>query len=149
MILFFDTSALVKFFYEEEGTEAVTKLILDNKNELWISELARLEFISAVYRRFRIGELNKNQLNIVIDSFEKQIAQFNIEPLGHAVIEEAILILKNNGGINGIKSLDALHLGTFSLISEENWVFVATDDILCSTAKKAGFNILNPIKNKI
>lgn len=120
MILFFDTSALVKFFYEEEGTEAVTKLILNSKNELWISELARIEFISAVYRRFRIRELNKNQLDFVIDSFEKQITQFSIEPLGHAIIEEAILILKNNGGINGIKSLDALHLGTFSLISEEN-----------------------------
>lgn len=29
MNLFFDTSALVKFFHEEEGTEAVTELMLD------------------------------------------------------------------------------------------------------------------------
>ena len=27
MNLFFDTSALVKFFHEEEGTEIVTKLV--------------------------------------------------------------------------------------------------------------------------
>jgi hypothetical protein len=28
MILFFDTSALVKFFHEEDGSEKVTKLII-------------------------------------------------------------------------------------------------------------------------
>jgi len=37
MNLFFDTSALVKFFHEE-GTEAVTDLILDRNNEVWILE---------------------------------------------------------------------------------------------------------------
>ena len=49
MNLFFDTSALVKFFHEEEGTDIVTELILDRNNEVWISELGRLEFVSAVF----------------------------------------------------------------------------------------------------
>ena len=44
MILFFDTSALVKFFHEEKGFEAVTRLIVSEDNEIWISELARIEF---------------------------------------------------------------------------------------------------------
>ena len=38
MNLFFDTSALVKFFHEEEGTDIVTDLILEQKNEVWISD---------------------------------------------------------------------------------------------------------------
>ncbi|OEU80719.1 MAG: hypothetical protein BA872_01190 [Desulfobacterales bacterium C00003060] len=50
MNLFFDTSALVKFFHEEEGTDIVTDLILEQNNEVWISELGRLEFISAVVK---------------------------------------------------------------------------------------------------
>lgn len=41
MILFFDTSALVKFFHNEEGTEAVTELLNSRENETWISELIR------------------------------------------------------------------------------------------------------------
>jgi len=49
MNLFFDTSALVKFFHEEEGTDIITDLILEQNNEIWISELGRLEFISAVF----------------------------------------------------------------------------------------------------
>ena len=32
MNLFFDTSALVKFFHEEEGTKKVTQLILNHEN---------------------------------------------------------------------------------------------------------------------
>jgi len=45
-----DTSALVKFFHEEEGTDIVTDLILEQNNEVWVSKLGRLEFISAVCR---------------------------------------------------------------------------------------------------
>jgi predicted nucleic acid-binding protein len=45
MNLFFDTLALVKFFHEEEGTDIVTELILDRKNEIWISELDWLELL--------------------------------------------------------------------------------------------------------
>ena len=41
MILFFDTSALVKFFHNEDGTEAVTDLLNSQENKIWISERKR------------------------------------------------------------------------------------------------------------
>ena len=44
MILFFDTSALVKFFHQEKGTDVVVSLVADTGNEVWVSELVRLEF---------------------------------------------------------------------------------------------------------
>ena len=146
MNLFFDTSAFVKFFHEEEGTDIVTKLILDPNNKVWISELGRLEFISVVFRRFRNKELDKERLNTAVNSFEDQIAEFNIEPLGHAVLEEAELFIKNHGRTYGLKSLDALHLGSFSLISEKDWSFVVADDNLCRVAEATGFNTINPLK---
>lgn len=36
MNLFFDTSTLVKFFHDEEGTQAVTELINSDENEIWL-----------------------------------------------------------------------------------------------------------------
>lgn len=57
MILFFDTSALVKFFHEEKGSELVTRLILSKDNEVWISEIAKVEFLSAIFRRLRSKEI--------------------------------------------------------------------------------------------
>ncbi len=39
MKVFFDTSALVKFFNVEQGTDRVTQLILNRRNQIFISEL--------------------------------------------------------------------------------------------------------------
>ena len=49
MNYFFDTSALVKFFHEEAGTELVTQLINEPENEVWISELTIVEFLSVMF----------------------------------------------------------------------------------------------------
>jgi hypothetical protein len=46
MNVFFDTSALAKYFIEEAGTEHVTSLVQDPINSCWVFELARVEFIS-------------------------------------------------------------------------------------------------------
>lgn len=48
MNVFFDTSALVKFFHEEEGTETISNLILDPNNDVWILELSRLKFCGSL-----------------------------------------------------------------------------------------------------
>ena len=49
MILFFDTSALVKFFHRDEGPELVISLITDPGTRVWVSERARLEFVCALH----------------------------------------------------------------------------------------------------
>jgi len=146
MILFFDTSALVKVFHEEKGSEVVTPLIKAKDNEVWISELARIEFLSAIFRRVRNREISDEQLNEAVIGFEEQLYFFNVEPLGQAILREAELLLKKYGKRRRLRSLDALQMGTFSLISERGWYFVAADDILCEIAKNMGFAVINPLQ---
>jgi uncharacterized protein with PIN domain len=147
MNLFFDTSALVKFFHEEEGTGAVTTLILDPNNQIWIVELARIEFRSAVFRRFRNKELTEEKLDQSLISFEKQLTTFHIETLGRAVVNEASSLLDRYGKTHGLRTLDALQLGAFSLIAEEDgWCFVAADPTLLKVAKILEFETINPLK---
>jgi len=148
MILFFDTSALVKVFHEEKGSEKVTRLIRAKDNEVWISELARIEFISAIFRRLRNKEINEEQLDEALIGFEEQLNFFNVEPLGQAILKEAEFLLKRYGKKRRLRSLDALQLGTFSLISEKGWFSVATDEILCGIAEDVGFQTINPLKEK-
>ena len=64
MNLFFDTSALVKFFHKEAGSSKVEELILNNHNNVWIINLARIEFASALHRRYRNRELLLIQLTM-------------------------------------------------------------------------------------
>ena len=147
MKFFFDTSALVKFFYVECGTEIVTQIIEHTASEIWISDLARLEFTSALYRRYRNKSLDEIKLHTATTYFDKQLVSFNIEPLNQLVIDEAGMLLKKYGKEHGLRTLDALHLSTYSLISEQEWCFVTSDTVLADVAKLAGFLSLNPLQN--
>lgn len=146
MILFFDTSALVKFFHNEEGTKAVTELLSSQENEIWVSELIRLEFVSALHRRFRNKEIDEDILNEAIEGFEVEITRFNIEPLSHVIVREAEDFLKRYGKEYGLRTLDALHLGCFNLISEKDWLFVSTDENLCKVAELMGTKVIDPLR---
>ncbi|NIM10800.1 MAG: PIN domain-containing protein [Candidatus Aminicenantes bacterium] len=145
MKLFFDTSALVKFFHEEEGTQKVTELINSEENEIWILEIASLEFLSALFRRFRNNEINEEELEVAISSFEEQIDSFNVEPLGNATIKEAKSLLKKYGKVHGLRTLDAFHLGAFNLVCEEDWYFVTSDSNLYQILEEIGFKTINPL----
>ncbi len=146
MKLFFDTSALVKLFHKEPGTDAVTKWIQAAENEIWIFALARLEFFSALFRRFRNSEISEALLQEAIMGFEEQVAMFNIQPLSQVVLEHAELLIKDYGKTHGLRSLDSLHLSAFLLISEADWVFVSADSTLCKVTSLLGYNTLNPLE---
>lgn len=146
MKLFFDTSALVKFFHEEDGSEKVTELMMSPGNEIWVSELARIEFLSALLRRFRNKEITEEKLDEAISGFNETIVSFNVEPLGHAIIREAESLLRKAGKTQGLRALDALHIGTFTLISGDDWVFVAADKTLYGVIQSLGFKAINPLE---
>ncbi|MBC8181583.1 type II toxin-antitoxin system VapC family toxin [candidate division KSB1 bacterium] len=145
MNLYFDTSALIKLFHEEKGTVVVTDLIENKENKIYISELAKIEFYCALYRRLRNNEISKKDLEKAVNGFEIQIQDFNIDPLGHAVINEAEKLIKRFGCDYGLRTLDALQLATFYLISEEDWNFVTTDITLYKVVIATGLRAINPL----
>lgn len=58
-MLFFDTSALVKRYAEEEGTETVDELIEQNDETIVITSLAVLEITSAFRRKYNRGKITE------------------------------------------------------------------------------------------
>lgn len=145
MNLFFDTSALIKFFHEEQGTVTVTDLITNPESTIHVSDLVRIEFISALYRRYRNKEIDDKALSEATNGFYEEYSRFNVEPLGHAVLQEAEELLIKHGKNHGLRTLDALHLATCVLLKEANWIFVASDDNLISVAKAIGLSTFNPL----
>jgi len=146
MKLFFDTSALVKYFHEETGSQQIAALIEAKEHERWISEIARVEFFSALFRRFRNGEINGDELQAASLGFDDELGTFNVEPMGHSVIAEAAILLQRFGKGHGLRTLDALHLATFNLIAEQDWRYVVADSALCNVARLLGFEAINPIE---
>lgn len=144
MKVFLDTSALVKYFHEEEGTDNVTPLIENIDNDIWISELAFVEFVSALHKKYRTGVLDKQHIALAVEGFTETCAIFSVEPLGQAVAQEAIVLLNQYGPTNNLRTLDALQLAAFSLIAETNSIFVSADINLCAVASLAGYTVMNP-----
>ena len=98
MNLFFDTSALVKYFHPEPGTVEVIELIENPVHQIWVSDLARIEFISALCRKLRRGDINNVQLQETLSGFDIEWAQFNHQPL-----------LRGDMSIVGPRPLSVLH----------------------------------------
>ena len=146
MNLYFDTSALIKFFHTEEGTDIVTDLIESEDNIIYISEIAKIEFYCALYRRLRNKEITKKNLEQAIKGFEIQIKDFNVEPLGSIVVNEAEELIKKYGNKFKLRTLDALHFASYRLISDIDWHFVTTDNNLYDVVLSANFKALNPLK---
>jgi uncharacterized protein with PIN domain len=61
MEYFFDTSAIVKIYHEEEGSKAVLPIYSGNDSIL-ISELSKVEFLSTVHKKLRSNEINTETL---------------------------------------------------------------------------------------
>ena len=147
MKVYFDTSAIAKYFHNEEGSEQVIKLIDDTSSTIWISELATIEFLSAFHRKFRMGEISEHALQEVITAFESKAATWNVEPFSILQTEEASHIIAEYGKITGIRTLDALHLAAFNLLRQDDWTFVAADKQLNNVAVTIGVNtIFIPLK---
>lgn len=80
--------------------------------------------------------------------FEEQLVLFNVEPFGEAILKEAEYLLKAYGKTKRVRALDALQSGTFNLISEKGWIFVAADDFLCAIVKDIAGLIMNSKLNR-
>ena len=144
MNIFLDTSALVKFYHEEEGTASITAQILDCDGDIYISELAKLEIISSFCRRFRNKEIDEDAYQEALEAFREDLPRYKLVPVTHQVLKTAEMILLDLAPTTGLRALDALHLATFTLGSSSDSLFVAADKILLQAAEAIGANTYNP-----
>jgi predicted nucleic acid-binding protein len=142
MKLFFDTSALVKYFHNEQGSQQVIELIENKNNEIWVSDLARTEFVSALYRKFRNKEIEMLQLNEALKGFDTEWNNFNVQPLGDTVITTADKLLRENADQYKLRALDAIHFASFVLLAENNWAFVVADSLLADAVAANKFQVI-------
>jgi predicted nucleic acid-binding protein len=141
MRYFLDTSALVKIYHREPGSDAVLS-IYNSGNVIFISELSRLEFASTIYRKFRNKEIDENTLRILEDKFLSDIYnRFRIIPLASSLIDVALDFITEHGRSKHLFTLDAIQLAFFSLMADDG-IFVCGDIRLNSLAKQVHFNIL-------
>lgn len=144
MNIFLDTSALVKFYHEEEGTASVTALILDCRGDIHISVLAKLEVISSICRRFRSKEIDDASYREAVFAFREDLQRYKLVPLSTLVLSKAESLLIDLAPAFGLRTLDALHLATYISGNLPDSLFVAGDKTLLQAAEALGANTYFP-----
>lgn len=151
--LFFDSSALVKYYHTEIGFDIVKQLfsIVETKpSHIVISSLIISETISVITRKHNRGELTLKTAQAIQKSILKESQNFTIGPLNDAIVYESIpYISKYN-----INASDALYLHQAiwieKLLQLQNQmhkiIFITADKRLLRAAQAEGILALNPEK---
>lgn len=143
---YLDTSALVKLYHQEAGTDQVEALFTQADNSLIISELAAVELYSTVARKLRTGEITEEAFEEVCNNFDDDCnRRFVVTPLSATVSQKAKELLRKHGKVKALRSLDALHLGACSIAQADgSMIFVCSDNRLLEIAALEGHAVLNP-----
>lgn len=132
---YFDTSALLPYYREEEVSDAVNRFILTLKPPIWVSDLTRVEFVSALNRLVRMNDISEHWAGVLENTFMKEIRAglFIAHPLkaNHYHRAERWLSARTTP----LRTLDSLHLACcFSLDAE----MITCDRIFHDAATKLG-----------
>ena len=136
---FLDTSALVKIYHSEVGSEYCLARYEDNSH-LVISELARVELYSAILRKKQNGELSTKALTAVSQRFDCDCEErFEVLHVASLVYDEACRLLSTYAESHGLRTLDSIQLATYLTYCEKDRdVFVSADRKLSRVAEYEG-----------
>ncbi len=153
-LLYLDTSALVKYYVSERGTEWVQRQIDDRlengepANLIAISPLTFVEVVAAVERRYRAGELSDLQRRAILARFAQDYRErFEILGVEERVISRAATLVSRHP----LRAYDAVQLASALILADTVRpygrpapTFVSADGRLCDVAQQEGLNVVNP-----
>jgi predicted nucleic acid-binding protein len=146
-LLYLDTSALVKLYVIEEGTEQMLAIAHpDANNQLAILALARVEFRAALRRRQQMGDIPAETSDDLIKMFQGHCnSVLQVQPINELVLEAAIGVVDRQT----LRAYDALQLGGClalrrALELEDDLQFVCADAKLVDAARDEGLITVNP-----
>lgn len=141
MIYYFDTSALVKIYHQEAGSETVKALYSSTTDQIVISNLTIPETFSTFQRKRKEALISrKDNLSVLRRFFTDITTRFKVTPLGQKHIFLSLDLIDRHN----LRTLDALHLASALLIRPLKITFVCADNQLLEAAIQEGLAGLNP-----
>ena len=147
MIYFLDTSALLKRYVEEEGSQYIRQLLTRSDFSFHQSFLTPLEITSALYRRHRAGLLSNPELTQILNAYtahtqDRYATILHSDQLMHLA---ATLLARHP-----LRSLDAIQLAAALTLQStfppnaSPFTFVSADDRLLTVARLENLLADNP-----
>lgn len=135
MKVFLDTSSLLKLYHREVDSDKIEDVILKDAEGIFLSEIAIIEFRSAIWKKIRTGEISILIGTEVISCFQNDYDKFQWVKLNSDVIQTSADLLMKYGN-KGLRTLDSLQLASAINLKENDCVFLTSDDLLKSFFKE-------------
>lgn len=139
MKVYLDTSALIKLYYPEEESAALTAWVRDKRQPLLFSSLHEVELKNTFALKVFRNEFSKDQLKDTFDAVDFDLSKGVLQrmlPDWGGVFVEAIRLIDQHTPETGSWSLDILHVA--SAIAYHCTHFVTFDLRQSSLARVAG-----------
>lgn len=132
--VYFDTSAFIKFYSPEIGSNEVEKEILSSE-KIIVSEILKVEVASALSRKVRDGELSKEQQGSIWSALLSDLStpQIWVFPASSDQVFVATEIMNIFGAVHNLRTLDSLQLAAAQMAGTD--VFICSDKRLGQVAE--------------
>ncbi|MEW6667148.1 MAG: type II toxin-antitoxin system VapC family toxin [Thermodesulfobacteriota bacterium] len=138
--VFADTSALVKYYYPEVGSETVEEIFL-KAEKIYLCQLVTTEFASALMKKVRTKTLEMGTQERIWEVFMDDLSSGQMEVIGldDRHFKKATSIIRRYGQKQETRTLDSLQLAAALDVLEAR--FVTADKALSALAAKAGLRV--------
>ncbi len=141
MKAFLDTSSLVKLYHQENESDFVMKALSSDIREIFLSELAILEFRSALWKKIREKEIEEKAAIEVIECFQDDVGNFQWILMQSNIVDSASDLLMKYGN-RGLRTLDSLQLAAALTLKGEECIFLTSDKLLHTLFKEERLRVL-------
>ena len=147
MWYFLDTSALVKRYRPEVGSEMVQRLFTEQGAMLMVSAVTLAETYAALYRHHRRGRLSQAELTDALDGVTADVERGDLSVLD--VTSPHVARSRNLIAQHDLTSHDALILAAAIDLRPFEIIFVCADvrSGLLRAAEASGLSTLNPLSS--
>ena len=142
-MIYLDSSALVKRYLKETGTDVVNSIILSSKAKA-TSKLSYPEILSAFARKHRTNEIGHGLLHSAINKFEGDWLQLYVIEFSDEILQP----IKQVSQKYPLKAADTVHLASALWLrssTKADVTFVASDSRLLEAAQRENLQIVNPL----
>ena len=145
-LLFLDSSALVKRYIREPGSDHV-RALLDAADVAAIAAVTPVEVAAAVARRSRAGDLPETEGRRLVDAMLRDVDQQFIRiGLGQAIAGAAVTAAWDHAlrAYDAVQLASALTAATIARRRNTDFWFVCSDTDLLAAAAAAGMATIDP-----
>jgi len=140
-VIYLDTSALIKLYFREEGSEVVQQRVTAQDHPLPIWELQEAEFVNACRLKVFWGDITLEQADQLLALFERRLrrGQYYVPEVDRGALMADFRTLSLQTARLGCRTMDVLHVACALQLSPKQ--FISFDERQRALAIHAGLEV--------